>query len=99
MTTSKPANLQVAICIFPGVEVLDYQGPVSFLGFLSPNAPVPLPPDQKFSLTFTYIAPSLDPVSPIAGPPVVPTQTYASLLTKLTQGEDVGIDILWVPGG
>ena len=69
------------------------------LGFLAPEPPICLPQEPKFALTFTYLAPSMDPVSPASGPAVVPDETYDSVLEKVRKGEDEGFDILWVPGG
>lgn len=91
--------LNLAILLFPGVEALDYQGPVSLLGFISTDSEIQLPQMPEYRFTITYLAPSQDPVKPVSGPLVHPDKTYDDILVDLENGEDVPLDALLVPGG
>ena len=87
--------LRLAVCLFPGVTALDYQGPIEVLGFLSPKrlgstmrGRFPEPP--PYSLETSYLSHNLEPVEPISGPLVLPNALY----TTTDQ-----YDIILVPGG
>lgn len=86
----------MAVCLFDGVQLLDYAGPMDLFGFL--NAARPLHPNvaphaPKFTLDFTYVGPVTE-VQPTSGPAVMCTKTFAELLAG---GEQ--FDVLLVPGG
>ena len=92
--------LRLAVCLFPGVCALDYQGPIELLGFLSPDSPSRLPATPTFQLKITYIAPEktvkeggIQPWSG-HGPKIVADTTYESAIEDKDQ-----FDILLVPGG
>ncbi|KII87073.1 hypothetical protein PLICRDRAFT_176870 [Plicaturopsis crispa FD-325 SS-3] len=96
-----PTPLRLAICLYPGVTVLDYQGPVELLGALDPtimsgpygmtlfgkNLP-------KYTIENTYFSHSLDPVKPLSGAQMIPSRTYSDALAS---GEQ--FDLILVPGG
>ena len=71
--------LKLAVCLFPDVTALDYQGPMELLGFLSKSVQ-----DQKFippspyQIEATYVGYTKDPVVPAAGPRLLPDTTYVS---------------------
>ncbi|KAK7025065.1 DJ-1 protein-PfpI domain-containing protein [Favolaschia claudopus] len=90
-------TLRVAVCLYPGVTTLDYQGPVELLGMLSAKnrehaalatAGIHIP---DVTIEFTYLSHTLEPVEPIAGPPVVPSLTYENAKEQF--------DIVLIPGG
>ncbi|KAJ7602462.1 class I glutamine amidotransferase-like protein [Roridomyces roridus] len=87
---------RVAVCLFPGVTTLDYQGPVELLGILSSKnrqralngVSQEMP---SLFMEFTYLSHTMDPVEPTAGPAVLPSMTYNTAKEQF--------DILLVPGG
>ncbi|KAK7005781.1 DJ-1 protein-PfpI domain-containing protein [Favolaschia claudopus] len=88
-------TLQVAVCLFPRVTTLDYQGPVELLGILSAKsrdravrAGIKMP---DLSFEFTYLSHTLEPVEPTSGPAAVPKLTYDDAKQQF--------DIVLVPGG
>ncbi|KAJ7747273.1 class I glutamine amidotransferase-like protein, partial [Mycena metata] len=89
-------TLQVAVCLFPRVTAMDYQGPVELLGILSSkvreralNGVSKDLPDLRIELT--YLSHTLDAVEPTAGPRVVPDKTYDEAQDQF--------DIILIPGG
>ncbi|KAJ6594235.1 class I glutamine amidotransferase-like protein [Mycena capillaripes] len=88
-------TLQVAVRLFPGVTVTDYQGPVELLGVLSSKNRRALEEVAKdpphLNIEFTYLSHTLDPVEPIAGPLLLPSLTYDDAHEQF--------DIILVPGG
>ncbi|KII87074.1 hypothetical protein PLICRDRAFT_112887 [Plicaturopsis crispa FD-325 SS-3] len=96
-----PTPLRLAVCLYPVVTVLDYQGPVELFGGIDPtvlsgpygtllfgeNLP-------KYSIEITYFSHSLDPVKPLSGAPMIPSKTYSDALAS---GEQ--FDLVLVPGG
>lgn len=87
-------TLQLALCLFPGVFALDYQGPVEQFGFLSPKYKArKLPENCPYSIEITYLSHTLDPVQPDSGPQIVPTRTYADVK------QEEQFDIVFIPGG
>jgi len=88
--------LRLAVCLFPGVTALDYQGPMELLGFISPKNlngsrndifPEPL----LYSIDATYLSHDLEPVEPTSGPQVLPNLSYGAAVSQY--------DIILVPGG
>ena len=96
---STPQVLRLAVCLFPQVTALDYQGPIELLSFLSTEnitqykdtyfAKTGLP---KYAIEATYLAENLDPVKPLSGPLVNPDRTFED-------AKDDQFDIVLVPGG
>jgi putative intracellular protease/amidase len=95
-----PEQLRLAVCLFPGVTVLDYQGPMELLGALSKKVLENLMMASvfsempKYSINVEYLAATMEPVEPMSGPSVVPERTYDELIASKEQ-----YDILLVPGG
>ena len=67
---------------------------MEILGFLSPTPPYPLPAVPKFFLEFTFLAATMDPIKPAAGPKIAPDDTYENIVESGRM-----FDILLVPGG
>lgn len=89
------SSLSVAVCLFPNVTVLDYQGTVELLGFATEENTTRLPfPMPSFIFHFTYVSHTLEPIHPVSGPAILPQATYKDLLTEKKQ-----FDIIFVPGG
>jgi putative intracellular protease/amidase len=87
--------LRLAVCLFPGVTALDYQGPMELFNFISSkqlSGPIGgLFPNPPYSIDTTYLSHDLKPIEPFAGPWLLPSTTY---------GDTVGqYDIILVPGG
>ncbi|KAJ7045807.1 class I glutamine amidotransferase-like protein [Mycena alexandri] len=89
-------TFQVAVCLFPRVTTMDYQGPVELLGILSSkvreralNGVSKDIPD--LNIEFTYLSHTLDPIEPTSGPRVVPDKTYDEAQEQF--------DIILIPGG
>jgi putative intracellular protease/amidase len=87
--------LRLAVCLFPGVKALDYQGPMEVLGYLSlkklndtMRGQFPKPP--PYSLDTSYLSHNLEPVEPISGPLVLPNALYNTTDQY---------DVILVPGG
>ena len=87
-------NMRLAICLYPEVTSLDYQGPMQLFANLTAKY---IPVLEKYFKTPPavtiepfYLAPTLDPIVPDSGPNVLPTATYD------TQDQ---FDIILVPGG
>lgn len=93
---STTTELSVAVCLFPNLTALDYQGAVELLGFLKTET-VPMMPfsqNLKYSLRFTYLSHNLDPVPLSSGPDALPQGTYKDVMNSNQQ-----FNILLVPGG
>ncbi|EIN06460.1 class I glutamine amidotransferase-like protein [Punctularia strigosozonata HHB-11173 SS5] len=95
-----PERLRFAVCLFPAVTTLDYQGPIELFGFISSkrldnpiSAPLSTEP-PKYAFDIEYLGHTRDPVEPISGPSVLPQRTYDEVLASKEQ-----FDILLVPGG
>jgi hypothetical protein len=87
--------LRLAVCLYPGLTALDYQGPVELFGFISSKSLnsgiglLPLP--QPYTIETTFLSHDMEPVEPSSGPRVLPDASYI---------DDVGqFDIVLVPGG
>ncbi|KAF8919901.1 hypothetical protein CPB85DRAFT_1429381 [Mucidula mucida] len=95
MATSKV--YEMAVCLYNGVTMLDYQGPVENLCFWSDQAremnknTCGKMTDPGCTIKPTYLAHTMDPVHPTAGPAVVPTGTYDDVKKQF--------DIIMIPGG
>ncbi|KAF7973439.1 hypothetical protein HWV62_15132 [Athelia sp. TMB] len=88
--------LRLAVCLFPSVTALDYQGPMELLGFLSPQnlertRSRVFPTQPAYSIETDYLSHSMNPIVPVSGPHVMPTGTYGGTHTQY--------DIILVPGG
>jgi len=89
-----PQPLRLAVCLFPGVTALDYQGPIELLGRLSPeNLNIYFPSPPSHSIETTYLSHNLEPLKPMTGPLVLPNASY-SVTDPIDQ-----YDIILVPGG
>jgi transcriptional regulator GlxA family with amidase domain len=84
--------LRLAICLYPGLTALDYQGPVELFGFISngPKSSRPsLPEPLKYTIEISYLSHDLKPIQPKSGPLILPNASYT----------DPGqYDIVLVPG-
>ncbi|KIK57525.1 hypothetical protein GYMLUDRAFT_86740 [Collybiopsis luxurians FD-317 M1] len=92
---------RLAVCFFPEMTVLDYQGPIEILGGFSTAerarqdtylAHLKHPP--SFAIDVEYLSHSDEPVTPFVGPRVLPTGTYEGAMKAGKQ-----FDILLIPGG
>ncbi|KAL1708480.1 class I glutamine amidotransferase-like protein [Schizophyllum commune] len=92
-------SLSVAVCLYPNLTALDYQGPIEFLAALSAKAKPFMFKEQADALPtlgpFVYLSHTLEPVAPgfsgEAGPRMTPDKTYGEAKEQF--------DILLVPGG
>ncbi|KAL1747632.1 class I glutamine amidotransferase-like protein [Schizophyllum fasciatum] len=95
-------SLSVAVCLYPNMTSLDYQGPIEFLAALSEKAKPfifkdsPVKPEDLPTLgPFTYLSHTLEPVQPgiagEAGPRATPDKTFGEAQEQF--------DILLLPGG
>lgn len=89
-------ELNIAVCLFPNVTALDYQGPIELLGFLKTEMleKTSLFPSPKVSLRFTFLSHTLDPVTLSSGPDALPQGTYREVINNNQQ-----FNIFLVPGG
>ncbi len=88
--------LKLAICLFPKVTALDYQGPIELLGFLSKSViSKKFIPHSAYAYEIepTYIAYTKDSLSPYSGPRILPDTTYEDAI----KGDQ--FDIIIIPGG
>lgn len=92
--SGKQEVLTLAVCLFPLVTPLDYQGPAELFGFLAPEflelgvlSTVP-----NIALQATYLGPTKEPVKGTSGPQLLPDKSYA-------EAEGTQFDIIIVPGG
>ncbi|ESK85140.1 dj-1 family protein [Moniliophthora roreri MCA 2997] len=87
---------RMAVCLYPEVSALDYQGPVELLCLFSTKTRKKLGAAFKnlpdFAIDAEFLSHSRDPVVPTEGPAIVPTMTYEEAMG--TQ-----FDIVFVPGG
>ncbi|KAJ7593981.1 class I glutamine amidotransferase-like protein [Mycena floridula] len=90
----------LAVCLFPNVTALDYQGPIELLSSFSThvrdlakqfNLGAYYEKAPNFVIEPIYLSHTLDPIKPLAGPRVVPDQTYESLKDQ--------VDLILIPGG
>lgn len=88
-------HLRLAVCLYPGLTALDYQGSVELFGFISSQSLnsgiglLPLP--QPYTIETTFLSHDMEPVEPSSGPRVLPNASYI---------DNVGqFDIVLVPGG
>jgi len=97
MSQDTLAILTLAVCLFPDVAALDFQGPMELLGFISPkkilhekNLDLGIP---AYGIQTTYLSPSDGPIKAMTGPLLSASTTYDSV------GPNEQFDILLVPGG
>jgi len=93
MSAPKPEVWTVAVCLYEKVAILDFQGTVELLGFLSPenlekHGSRMFNPKVAFDLHFLSV--STEPINPDSGPKLVPTDLYSA---------EKQYDVLFVPGG
>jgi len=90
-----PKILKIAVCIFPGVATLDYQGPMELFGFLAPSrlSDERSTTSSPFALEPTYISYTKDPVKPASGPLVLPDRTFDDIPAEEQ------FEIVLIPGG
>ncbi|PSS38031.1 hypothetical protein PHLCEN_2v116 [Hermanssonia centrifuga] len=91
MTTT----LSLAVCLFPGVTILDFVGPMELLGFISPKALTSrsMPAPVAYAIEPVYFSVSKEPVENQVGVALLPTRTYEEV--KLEEQ----FDVLLIPGG
>jgi putative intracellular protease/amidase len=90
--------LRLAVCLYPGVTALDYQGPMELFGFISnkslngpKNSRLPLPEPLKYTIETTFLSHDTKPVEPKSGPLILPNASYTDPTGQY--------DIVLVPGG
>ncbi|KAF9266936.1 class I glutamine amidotransferase-like protein [Marasmius fiardii PR-910] len=88
---------RMAVCLYPGVTMLDFQGPVDILCSLSLEARKSIAQFVKTSLPdiaieAEYLSHTTEPVTPFAGAQILPSMTYE-------QGMKTEFGIILVPGG
>ncbi len=81
MTPTPFTVYRMAVCLYNGVTSLDYQGPVELLGLRSTSIRKLFPDmlganETNCAIDATYLANILDPIVPLAGPKLLPDQTY-----------------------
>ncbi len=86
----------MAVCLYNGATSLDYQGPVELLGLRSTSIRKLFPDilganETNCAIDATYLANTLDPIVPLAGPKLLPDQTYDDAKEQF--------DIILIPGG
>ena len=96
LVMSDSRELTIAVCLFPDLTALDYQGPVELFGFLKQENIISrrFPTVPKYTLRITYLSHTLDPVPSSPGPDAVPQETYRNTISNNNQ-----FDIILVPGG
>jgi hypothetical protein len=97
MATFNPKKIyKLAVCLYPKLTTLDFQGPLELIGGLSVEnlktygSLLPSLPDC--AVETEYLSHSMDPVHPGTGPDLVPTKTYSDMM-------DTQFDIIMIPGG
>ncbi|THU98605.1 class I glutamine amidotransferase-like protein [Dendrothele bispora CBS 962.96] len=95
-SSANPENIcKMAVCIYPGVTMLDFQGPVELLcclsvgnkkkyGHLNPTMPI---------VKAEFLSHSMESIRPDAGPDILPSKTYEEAMG------DTSFDIIMIPGG
>ncbi|KAK0196622.1 class I glutamine amidotransferase-like protein [Armillaria mellea] len=96
MTSTAFTVYRMAVCLYNGATSLDYQGPVELLGTRSTKIRELLPDilgadKVNCAIDATYLANTLDPIAPLAGPKLLADQTYDDAKEQF--------DIILVPGG
>lgn len=86
-------HLNVAICLYPGVQLLDFAGPLDLLSVLSATNAALIQPPPPVLFAITQLS-TEDSVTATAGLVVKPHATYAAALSG-----EVKYDVLLVPGG
>jgi len=85
--------LRLAVCLYPGLTALDYQGPIELFGFISKksvNDGIPLPEPLKYTIEITFLSHDMNPVEPKSGPMILPNASYTDPTGQY--------DIVLVPG-
>ncbi|SJL00931.1 related to ThiJ/PfpI family protein [Armillaria ostoyae] len=96
MTSTPFTVYRMAVCLYNGATSLDYQGPVELLGLRSTSIRKLFPDmlganETNCAIDATYLANTLDPIVPLAGPKLLADQTYDDAKEQF--------DIILVPGG
>lgn len=87
--------LKVAVCLYPGVQLLDFAGPLDLLSVLNASNAEIIKPPPPVLFDLRQLS-TEDTVTATAGLVMKPHATYAQ---ELARGEQVQYDILLVPGG
>uniref|UniRef100_A0A0W0F2K8 Putative class I glutamine amidotransferase-like protein n=1 Tax=Moniliophthora roreri TaxID=221103 RepID=A0A0W0F2K8_MONRR len=91
---------RLAVCLYPNVTPLDYQGAMELLGGFSTDNQARWGHLYKnrppCAINPEYLSHTPEPVKPMVGPGLVPSMTYKEAL-ELEDGKD--FDIILVPGG
>ncbi|THU98604.1 class I glutamine amidotransferase-like protein [Dendrothele bispora CBS 962.96] len=100
---STPAHIKtiykMAVCIYPEVTMLDFQGPVELLssfsidnqrnyGYLYPKLP-------DCAIETDFLSHSMEPIRPLTGPAILPTKTYNEVMNS----DQPVFDLILIPGG
>ena len=90
-----PSVLSLAVCLYDGVAATDFQGSLELFGFISPKSleNKSWSTDPAYVIEPSYLAVTLDPVTSMSGPALLPTRTYDSVKPSEQ------FDIVFVPGG
>ncbi|KAF9265639.1 class I glutamine amidotransferase-like protein [Marasmius fiardii PR-910] len=94
---SKIKVYRMAVCLYPGVTMLDFQGPVDILCSLSLKSRESTAQFAKTSLPdiaieAEYLSHTTEPVTPYSGAQILPSMTYE-------QGLSTDFGIILIPGG
>ncbi|KAK0239627.1 class I glutamine amidotransferase-like protein [Armillaria nabsnona] len=86
----------MTVCLYNGATSLDYQGPVELLGLRSISIRKMFPGmlsanETDCAIDVTYLANTLNPIVLLAGPKLLPDQTYDNAKEQF--------DIILIPGG
>ncbi|CAE6439716.1 unnamed protein product [Rhizoctonia solani] len=91
--------LSLGVVLFNGMNIVDYQGPMELIETAGINSATgafmnarPEAPKPKVRFETEYLAEAYDPVTPMSGARVLPTKTFAEVVSKQ-------FDIILIPGG
>ena len=96
--STTPTLLKLAVCLFPGLTVLDFIGPMTVLKILESRnietlkASYPMSP--RVQIETTHFSHNRAPVVGDVGPELTPQRTYEEVLENFEQ-----YDLILVPGG
>ncbi|KAK7034030.1 hypothetical protein VNI00_012461 [Paramarasmius palmivorus] len=94
--SSEQTVYRLAVCLYPDVAALDYQGPIEMLGGFSTELQARFGHYYKTrpscAINVEFLSHTKEPVKPVAGPGLVPTLTYKEAM-------ETDIDIILIPGG
>jgi hypothetical protein len=94
--SSEQTVYRLAVCLYPDVTILDYQGPIEILGGFSTELQARFGHFYKIrpscAINVVFLSHTKEPVKPLTGPGLVPTMTYKEAM-------ETDIDIILIPGG